>query len=369
LSSRAAAAPGSTARRVSTAVLIVFGLVLLLGIPLTTDSFQTFQFANVAVFVIALMGLNLLTGYNGQISLGNGAFMAIGGYTTALLVHRLGVPYAVTIPLGGVLAAVAGVLIGIPALRLRGIYLALATFALALSVTPVLNNFDSFTAGHAGLNLAPAAPPFGLDLSNEQWLYFLCWGIAAILFAPAWLLIRSRTGRAWTAIRDSETAATANGVSVPFYKTLAFAVSAFYAGIAGSLQAVVLAYINPDSYSLGLSLSLLIGVVVGGLGNIWGPVLGGLVVVWLPYLADRAAGLHVGPLSLGSKPDIGYGILLLLLMFFAPAGLAGLIGRGLRKYQLVRDRFRGGSVPPAAPLEAEPVAAARRHVEPDQLST
>ncbi|PZR98851.1 MAG: branched-chain amino acid ABC transporter permease [Candidatus Nephthysia bennettiae] len=322
---------------ISAIVLAVLGLVVVLGIPMVTDSFQTFQFANVAVFLVAIIGVNLLTGYSGQISLGNGAFMAIGGYTTALMVSRLGVPYGLTIPAGALLAAAAGVLIGIPALRLRGIYLALATFALALSVTPVLNNFDNFTGGHSGINLKPAAPPFGLDLSNEQWLYFLCWGVAAILFVPARLLVRSRTGRAWMAIRDSETAATANGVSVAFYKTLAFAISAFYAGVAGSLQAIVLAYINPDSYSLALSLSLLIGAVAGGLANIWGPVLGGLVVVWLPYLAERASGLHVGPVSFGGKPDIGFGVLLLVLMFFAPAGLGGLIGRGIRRYQVMRQ--------------------------------
>jgi branched-chain amino acid transport system permease protein len=343
--------------------------VVFFGIPMATDSFQTFQFANVAVFVVAIIGLNFLTGYSGQISLGNGAFMAIGGYTTALLVRRLGVPYGLTIPVAGLLAAVAGLLIGIPALRLRGLYLALATFALALSVTPVLNNFDNLTGGHDGINLKPAAAPFGLDLSNEQWLYFLCWGVAAILFVPARLLVRSRTGRAWMAIRDSETAATANGVSIPFYKTLAFALSAFYAGVAGALQAVVLTYINPDSYSLALSLLLLIGVVVGGLANIWGPVLGGLVVVWLPYLAERAAGLHLGPVSFGGKPDIGFGILLLLLMFFAPAGLAGLIGRGLHRYQVARGRS-GSASESGPPLEdPEPVASGERHVEPDQLST
>ena len=132
------------------------------------------------------------------------------------------------------------------------------------------------------------------------------------------------------AIRDSETAAIANGINLSFYKTLAFSISAFYAGVAGSLQAIVLSYINPDSYSLNLSVSLLIGAVVGGLGSLWGPLLGGLVVVWLPYLAERGAGLHIGPLSFGGKPDIGFGILLLLLMFFAPAGLAGLLGRGWR---------------------------------------
>jgi branched-chain amino acid transport system permease protein len=354
---------------ISAIVLAVLGLLVLLGIPMATDSFQTFQFANVAVFLVAIIGVNLLTGYSGQISLGNGAFMAIGGYTTALMTSRLGVPYVLTIPFGALLAAAAGVMIGIPALRLRGIYLALATFALALSVTPVLNNFDTFTGGHNGINLKPAAPPFGLDLSNEQWLYFLCWGVAAILFVPARLLVRSRTGRAWMAIRDSETAATANGVSIAFYKTLAFAISAFYAGVAGSLQAIVLAYINPDSYSLALSLSLLIGAVAGGLANIWGPVLGGLVVVWLPYLAERASGLHIGPLSFGGKPDIGFGVLLLLLMFFAPAGLGGLIGRGIRRYQVMRRRFGSRSPPSSAPPDPEPVASGEKQVEPDRLST
>jgi branched-chain amino acid transport system permease protein len=355
--------------RVPTVWLAVVGLIVLLGIPLTTDTFQTFQFANVAVFVVAIVGLNLLTGYSGQISLGNGAFMAIGGYTTALLVHHIGLPYGLTIPLAGLLAAAAGVMIGIPALRLRGIYLALATFALALAVTPVLNNFDTFTGGHNGINLRPAAAPWGLDLSNEQWLYFLCWSVAVVLFVPAWLLLRSRTGRAWMAIRDSETAAMANGINISFYKTLAFALSAFYAGVAGSLQAVVLSYINPDSYSLNLSLSLLIGAVVGGLGSLWGPLLGGLVVVWLPYLAERGAGLHIGPLSFGGKPDIGFGVLLLVLMFFAPAGLAGLIGRGWRQYQALRRRFGGSAARESEAVEPEPVASVERHVEPDQLNT
>lgn len=346
----------------SNGILGVIGLVVLVGIPLTTDSFQTFQFAQVAAFVIAIIGLNLLIGYNGQISLGNGAFMAIGGYTTALLVKRLDVPYLITIPLGGLLSAGAGFMIGIPALRLRGIYLALATFALALSVTPVLNNFDTFTGGHAGINLSPAKPPFGIDVSNEQWLYFLSWGVAVILFLPAWLLVRSRTGRAWMAIRDSETAATANGVSISYYKTLAFGISAFYAGVAGSLQVILLTYINPDSYGLGLSLSLLIGVVVGGLANIWGPVLGGLLVVWLPFYAEHAARIHIGPVSFGGKPDIGFGILLLLIVFFAPAGLAGLIGRALRRYRILRSRA-GAGAPPEGELEPEPVATTERRAE------
>lgn len=356
---------------VSTIFIAVIGLLAVIGIPLITDSFQTFQFTNVAAFVIVIIGLNLLTGYSGQISLGNGAFMAVGGYTSGILAHRLGAPYALTIPLGGVLAGIFGFLIGIPALRLHGIYLALATFALALSVTPVLNNFDTFTGGHAGINLKPVQPPPWIELSNEQWLYFVSWGIAAILFIPATLLLRSRTGRAWMAIRDSETAATANGVNVAFYKTLAFGVSAFYAGVAGSLQIINTAYINPDFYTLGLSLSLLIGLVVGGLGSIWGPVLGGLLVVWLPYFAEKASGIHIGPVSFGGKPDIGFGLLLILIVFFAPDGLAGLAKRGMARYRVLRTRFRveEGAAAAAPGATSSRTGEELPVAEPDQIRT
>ena len=346
--------------RPSTVIAVVVTAVVLLGIPLTTDTFQTFQFANVAIFVIVIMGLNLLTGYSGQISLGNGAFMAVGGYTTALLVHDANVPYGLTIPLAGLLAGVVGFLVGFPALRLRGIYLALATFALALSVTPVLNNFDSFTHGHAGVGIPVAKPPPGLELSNEQWMYFLSWVIVGVLFVPVWLLVNSRTGRAWKAIRESETAAASCGVRVSTYKTLAFGISAFYAGVGGSLTVIINAYTNPDGYGLGLSLSLLIGLVLGGLGYVWGPLLGGLLVVWLPYFAEKASGVHLGPVSFGGKPDIGFGVLLLLVVFFAPNGLAGLVDLGRHRYRAARRRFEEQ---PAAPAGERPAP------EPDKIHT
>jgi len=241
-------------RRNPTLVLAVLGVAALLVIPNVTDSFQTFEWAQVAAFATAIVGLNILTGYNGQISLGNGAFMAIGSYSTAILSARYGWPYPLTIPVGAVLSFFLGILFGIPALRLRGIYLALATFALALSVTPVLNNFDTFTGGHVGITMAPISPPLGLPLSNEQWLYWFDWGTFLLLFVPASLMIRARTGRAWMAIRDSETAAVANGISLAYYKTFAFGVSAFYAAVAGSLLVINVQYANPDSYNLTLSL-------------------------------------------------------------------------------------------------------------------
>jgi branched-chain amino acid transport system permease protein len=327
--------------------LAVVGGIVLIGLPTVTDQFLTYRFAEVSIFVCALLGLNLLTGYSGQISLGNGAFMAVGGYTTAILVHTMGVPYWATIPLAAVVAGVAGLLIGIPALRLSGVYLALATFALALSLPPILNHFDTFTGGHQGIVLPPVAPPFGLDLSQEQWLYYMCTGIAVLLFAFAWGVVRSRTGRAFMAIRDSETAATASGISLAYYKTLAFGLSAAYAGIAGSLLAIATSFINPDSFGLSLSLLLLVGVVIGGLGLDFGAVVGGLFVIWLPNFAEKAAGLHIGSLSFAGKPDIFFGAALILIMFFAPNGAAGLMLRGWRWYLTFRTATR---LPSPGPL-------------------
>ncbi|GAC1470261.1 MAG: branched-chain amino acid ABC transporter permease [Candidatus Dormibacteraceae bacterium] len=321
-------------------VLAVVGAVVLIGVPTVTNQFFTFEFAKVAIFVCALLGLNLLTGYSGQISLGNGAFMAVGGYTTAILVHSAGVPYWATIPLAGVMAGVAGLLIGIPALRLSGVYLALATFALALSLPPILNHFDTFTGGHQGIVVPPVAAPFGLDLSQEQWLYYLCTGIAVLLFVFAWGVVRSRTGRAFMAIRDSETAATASGISLAYYKTLAFGISAAYAGVAGSLLVIATSYINPDSFGLSLSLALLVGVVIGGLGLDFGAVVGGLFVVWLPYLAEKASGMQLGGFSFAGKPDIFFGAALILIMFLAPNGAAGLVLRGWRTYLSIRTATR-----------------------------
>lgn len=347
-------------------IIALVGAAIFFAIPLVTNQFQTFEWANVAYYFIAIIGLNVLTGYSGQISLGNGAFMAIGGYTTGIIVYWLpkfdssldpGLLAYLSIPLGGLISFIFGVLIGIPALRLRGIYLALATFALALCITPLGNHFFQVTRGHIGINLPPAQPPFGLDLSNEQWLYFFDWVVAFVLFIPAWLILRSRTGRAWMAIRDSDAAAMASGVNLATYKTLAFGVSAFYAGIAGSLQIFTLTYTNPDNYNLLLSLGLLVGLVVGGLANVWGPLFGAMVVVWVPYLAEQASHYKVGGFQL-QKPDVFYGVFLILIVWLAPSGIAGLLTRVARWY---RSRRRAvGEVeeapPPVleAPIDATP---------------
>jgi branched-chain amino acid transport system permease protein len=347
---------------IQTIVLALIGIGVFIYVPQFTNQFTTFEWANVAFFFIAIMGLNILTGYSGQISLGNGAFMAIGGYAMALMVFWL--PHVfpainpnilayVGIPIGGVIAFVVGLLVGIPALRLRGIYLALATFALALSVTPLANHFYSITNGHIGIHMPidATSPPLGLDLSNEQWLYFFDWGVAALLFVPGMLIARSRTGRAWMAIRDSDAAAAASGVNLAVYKTLAFGVSAFYAGVAGALQVLTNSYTNPDNYSLALSLALLVGLVVGGLANVWGPLLGAIIVVWLPYYAEQAGHFRIGGFVL-QKPDVFYGVFLILIVLFAPSGLAGLFQRAMRWYRSRRGAEREGLEAAPAVLEA-----------------
>ncbi len=333
------------------------GVVVLIGIPLVTDTFTTFEFANVAVFVIALIGLNILTGYSGQISIGNGAFMAVGGYTAALLIKKAGVPYLLTIPIAGVLAGLAGFLFGIPALRLSGIYLALATFALALALPPVINNYERLTGGNGGVILRAAGVPdfLGGALSNEQYLYYLAWSLAGVLFVFARLIIKSGTGRAFMALRDSETAAVASGVSLAYHKTLAFGLSAFYAGVAGALLAILSRFVHPDTFGLPLSIALLTGIVVGGLGADLGPVLGAVFVVWLPYFAEKTAGLRLGGVVIPGKPDIIYGAALILIVFLAPSGVAGLLARAGAAYRGVRGR---AVVPDllGGPLVVDPIA-------------
>ncbi|HEY4027686.1 MAG TPA: branched-chain amino acid ABC transporter permease, partial [Candidatus Dormibacteraeota bacterium] len=242
---------------------IVFLVVVALAPLFLLDRFNTIQFAYVFALTIALIGLNILTGFSGQISLGNGAFMAIGAYTTAILYWKLKVPFGWTILPAGLLAGLAGYLFGFPALKLSGLYLALATFALALSASPVIKNFGQLTNGHEGIVLPQPTDPFGIGLTSEQSIYYVALVLAVVLFLFARAMLAGSTGRAMRAIRDSETAAAASGMSLTYYKTLAFGISAFYAGIAGSLYATITAYVSPDSFDLPLSLGLLVGLVVG----------------------------------------------------------------------------------------------------------
>ena len=297
--------------------------------PAFLSGFREQQAAYVGLYTIALLGLNVLTGYAGQISLGHGAFMAVGGYTTAILMTDHGVKDLYTIPLAAVIAGAAGFLFGIPALRLSGLYLALATFAVAVATPAVIKKFEHFTGGGSGKNLfgkpelTGSLRPvhvFGHPLSFYNWLYYLVWTIALASYVAILLFLRGRVGRALRAVRDSETAAVSSGVSLARYKTLAFAVSAAYAGVAGSLLVIVTNYVNPDTFPINLSIFLLVGVVVGGLGSLVGVIAGGVLIEFLPFWAQDVS-------KSPGAPSVVYGVVLIALMFLLPSGAAGLFRR------------------------------------------
>ena len=318
--------------------LLVAAIVLtpiLLG---AENTFRVTQLTYMGAFAIALVGLNILTGYAGQISLGHGAFMALGAYTTAILSVNHGVDVLLTIPLGGLVAGIVGFLFGFPALRLAGVYLALATFGLAIVVPSVARRFDSFTGGQAGILLDLPTSPIGA-LTPERWLYYLTWAIAAVLFVAALLFLRGKTGRALRAIRENELAAISSGVSLARYKTLAFGVSAFYAGVAGSIYAVLNFIVNPGSFPIDLSILLLVGLVIGGVGSLVGVLFGAAFVEFVPLEAGnlparaidalQGVGIPVGDLdpTTPGVPSVVYGLILLLVIAVAPQGIAGLIRR------------------------------------------
>jgi branched-chain amino acid transport system permease protein len=269
----------------------------------------------VAIYFIAILGLNILTGYTGQISIGHGAFMAIGGYVTVIMSHDHHMNLIATLPLSFAITFAFGVLVGIPALRLSGVYLALATFALAVSVPQFPLKFSKFLGGSNGLQTDHTV--------SHIWLYGVSWACAAILFAAGWLLLRGRIGRAFRAIRDSEVAAASSGVALPIYKTFAFGVSAAFAGVAGSLFVLATnGYAQPNEFGVLLSLKILIGAAVAGLGSLWGVAVGAVFIGLLPEISASV------PL-IGSShgEDVVFGLIVILVMLLLPNGFAGLLAR------------------------------------------
>ena len=283
-------------------------------LPFALSNFRVFQVTLVLVYAIALLGLNILTGYNGQISLGHAAFYAVGAYTTAIMIDKWNVPYALTIPVAGVLCLGAGFLFGIPALRLEGLYLALATFALSLSVPQILKYFEHWTGGSQGIVLSKPDPPFGLPINPDQWLYFMTLTILVLLFWLARNLLTGRVGRAIVAIRDNPIAAQAMGINTSLYKSLTFGVSAGYTGIAGALSALAIAFVAPDAFDVFLSITFLVGIVVGGLASISGALFGALFIQFVPNWAQDIS---------KAAPWAIYGVFLIVFMYVMPLGIAG----------------------------------------------
>ncbi|MDP3139621.1 MAG: branched-chain amino acid ABC transporter permease [Burkholderiaceae bacterium] len=314
------AKPLADARRLSNARILwaVVGLVCCLLLPFVFSGYQLFQVTLTLIMAIAVLGLNLLVGYNGQLSLGHGAFFALGAYTAAILMDKFGVPYWMAIPAAGAVSLFVGFLFGLPALRLEGLYLALATFALAVA-TPQLIRYkaiEKWTGGYQGIVLQKPSAPAWSGMDDDRWLYYFVVIIAAILFFVAWNLTRSNVGRTMVAIQDHPMAAAAMGVNVAFYKSATFAVSTMYTGIAGALGAIAVQFASPDSYGLFLSISLLVGVVVGGLGTISGAIFGAAVIQFVPNIADQVS---------KAAPWAIYGLFLIGCMYLMPTGAVGLI--------------------------------------------
>jgi branched-chain amino acid transport system permease protein len=300
----------------------MLGLALLIALvcalPFMVSNYRVFQFTLVLVYAIALLGLNILTGYNGQISLGHGAFYAIGAYVAAILMDKFGVPYWLTVPAAGAVCLVAGFLFGLPALRLEGLYLALATFALGVSMPQLLKykHLEHWTGGVQGIVIIKPDPPFGLPVSQDQWLYFFCLAVALVMFVLAWNLLRGRVGRALIAIRDQPVAAEAMGVNNALYKSLAFGVSAMYTGVAGALGAIAVQFVAPDSFNIFLSITFLVGIVIGGLASIPGAIYGAIFIQFVPNIADQIS---------KAAPWAIYGVFMIAFMYLMPMGVAGAI--------------------------------------------
>ncbi len=300
--------------------LVIIGVAVLIALllPFVVGSYRVFQFNLVLVYAIVLLGLNILTGYNGQISLGHGAFYAIGAYVAAVMMDKWGVPYWATVPAAGLVCFIAGFLFGFPALRLRGHYLALATFALGISMPQILKykGLEQWTGGVQGIVILKPHAPFGLNISQDQWLYLFTLLIALFMFWLAWNILRGRIGRAMVAIRDHPIAAEAMGINVAAVKTLTFGVSALYAGVGGALGAIVVQFVAPDSFVALVSISFLIGIVIGGLASISGVIYGALFIQFIPNIADEIS---------KAAPWAVYGLFLLAFVFLAPKGVAGLV--------------------------------------------
>jgi branched-chain amino acid transport system permease protein len=330
-------------------ILVVAAALLPVFTKLTglLSNFTYLQLSLMLVFAIAVLGLNLLTGFNGQISLGHGAFFAVGAYTAAILIEHGGWPWWATLPVAAALCFVVGYLFGLPALKLEGHYLALATFALAIAVPQMLKyrHLEPITNGVQGINLIKPDAPFGLPISSDQWMYLVVLAIAVLMFWLARNILDSRSGRAMMAIRDHPMAASTMGVDLARTKTIVFGISALYTGIAGALHAIIFEFVSPDSFRFELSIALLVGAVVGGIASLPGAALGGVFVQVIEKYADAATRWleKTLQLPLHIEPWTVYGIVLILLMYTMPFGIAGGFAAVWRKIEGLRDA--GGGKP------------------------
>jgi len=321
-------------------------LALVIGcflIPHVLDDYITSQLTFICMYAIATVGLMLLTGYTGQVSMGHAAFFGIGAYTCAILTTK-GVPFILALPAAGFLAGFVGIFIGLPALRLSGLYLAIATMGFGFIVDEILIRWESLTRGNMGMIVDP--PSIGsYTFESETQFFYLTLIILILTILAAKNILRSPTGRAMIAIRDSEVAAQAMGISMAKYKTTAFAVSAFFTGIAGSLYAHKLSFINPESFTILVSIEFLAMIIIGGLGSLHGAVYGAAFIIFLPQLIvmskDYLPKLIADQTGLESAL---YGLMIMIFILFEPMGIYGIWRKAKFYFEMFplykKDTFR-----------------------------
>jgi branched-chain amino acid transport system permease protein len=298
----------------------------LAAVPALATSYWLDVLNRIAIASIAALGLNILTGFTGQISLGNAAFLSVGAYTTAAMAAKIGLPFVMTIPLAGVATALVGMVFGVPSLRLKGLYLAMATLAAHFIVEFTTVHWDSFTGGVNGISV-PSASLGPIELGNDASLFYLIVPVAALLALFAKNLFRTRVGKAFIAIRDQDISAEVMGVRVFRYKLLAFGVSSFYVGVAGSLLAYQARIISPENFPITLAIDQLGMIIIGGLGSVQGSIFGAIFITLLPELLRLATGAlgsqfpHLTQLFAPLKTGI-FGLVIVLFLIFEPDGLA-----------------------------------------------
>jgi branched-chain amino acid transport system permease protein len=325
------------------------GIIVLAVLPLNSTAYTNYQIALVATYAVAILGLNLVSGYAGQISLGQSAFFGLGGYCAAIATVRAGWPLPASFLLACILPAAVGLLVAIPAVRLRGHGLAIFTLALPLIGVALAKRFSGLTGGSEGLSARITRAPAWTGLDTDQWTYYVVLAIAGALFVLARNMVTGRLGRALSTIRENEVVAASMGISARRYKGLAFALAAAYGGAAGWLYVCTIGFVSPVEMELLLSINLLAMMIVGGMGSVLGSLLGGVLYVYTPVVAGT-----VDPV----RTTLLYGAILVLVLFTAPGGIARALQRtgdwlgGLRT-------GRGPNPPgPNAVAMSEPAASA-----------
>lgn len=299
--------------------------IAIFAMSFTTDAYSQYLINLMLVYVVVAQGLNLILGFAGMFAFAHGAFMAIGAYVSALLMNELGVPYGLALPMAGASAALVGCVIGIPAIRVSGLYLAMVTIGISEIVQWILRHWKSVTGGTDGISVASPSF-FGVEFSDDFQTFYVIFVVCVAMTIVAQLVVRSRLGRAFVAIREGDIAAQCSGINVARTKVFAFAISAFYAGIGGSLFSLTQHYINPENFSLYQTIMQFCMVIVGGSASLVGPFIGAAILTWLPELLRNAQAFQ----------EIGFGLMLILFVIFMPRGIAGfLVGYGI----LPRERF------------------------------